>query len=146
MYALFGANIAHIVLNWKEDVVIFRRSAHGQPLRPVSKKYARWGRSIRAVILGFWVLSEIGYAFHEKILKCKAWNISSDAEETLNDFDQCWDNKLRNETNKRGNDESGDEMYRWWCKTETSYSAHIYGFLAGTKDVFIINKWCFLKM
>jgi hypothetical protein len=88
------------------------------------------------MILGFWVLSEIGYAFHEKILKCKAWNISSDTEETLNDFDQCWANKLRNET--RNNDD--DEINRWWCKTETSYSAHIYGFLAGSKKVSIINR------
>ena len=122
MYALFGANIAHIILNWKEDVVIFRRSAHGQPLRPVSKKYARWGRAIRAVVLVFWVFSEIGYAFHEKILKCRGWSTPSDAEESLNDFDQCWNDNFENKTYKT---ESDDAAYRWWCKTETSYTDFI---------------------
>ena len=135
MYALFGANIAHIVINWKEEAVIFRRFTHGQDLKPLSKKYAKCGRAIRAAVLVFWFTSEVCYAIYEKIVKCKAWDITSDIQEELNDFDnQCYleSNKL-SQTN--GTLET-DSIDRWWCKTETSYSAHIYGFLAG-KHIFL---------
>ena len=138
MYALFGANIAHIVINWKEEAVIFRRFTHGQDLKPLSKKYAKCGRAIRAAVLVFWFTSEVCYAIYEKIVKCKAWDITSDIQEELNDFDnQCYleSNKL-SQTN--GTLET-DSIDRWWCKTETSYSAHIYGFLAG-KHIFLEKK------
>ena len=127
MYALFGANIAHIIINWKEEAVIFRRFKHGQDLKPLSKRYAKWGRAIRAAVLGFWFTSEVGYAIYEKIVKCEAWDNASDTQEGLHDFDKCY--QAINEHGHFNNTLEDDA--RWWCKTETSYSAHIFGFLAG---------------
>ena len=127
VYALFGANIAHIIINWKEEAVIFRRFKHGQDLKPLSKKYAKWGRAIRAAVLGFWLTSEICYAIYEKIVKCKAWDNTSDNQENFHDFDQCYQT---NNVLGHNNDTLKDDS-RWWCKTETSYSAHMFGFMAG---------------
>ena len=122
VYSLFGANIAHAILNWKEDAVIFRRSAHGHAPKPISKKYARWGRLLRVFILGLWFTCEVCYAFYDKVVKCR-WGIVQSMQEKLDDFDKdpCY---------VKGNTENQNPC--WWCYTETCYSSHLYGFLAGT--------------
>ena len=136
MYALFGGNIAHFALNWKEDAIIFRRSKHGAPPVPISQRYARWGRTIRAVILSFWFITEIGYAFYDKIVKCR-WNIMDGIEEQLDDFDKdkC---SFKNAINLNKTVED-DKLQRWWCYTQTCYSAHIYGFFAGKHILYRLN-------
>ena len=120
------------MLNWKEDAVIFRRSAHNHPLKPVAKKYARCGRTIRALVLGVWFISEMGYALYDKIVKCR-WNAIPSPQEKLDDFDinHCY---FRSNTLKDLEQDVDEQTrYCWWCYTKTSYSAHLYGFFAGTR-------------
>ena len=123
VYALFGANIAHFVLNWRDDTIIFRRSKHGAALVPISKRYARWGRTIRVTVLSLWLITELGYAFYDKIARCR-WNING-INDLENDFDK---DQCRLSPNSTVHEE---KIHRWWCYTRTCYSAHFYGFFAG---------------
>ena len=91
---MFGGHFAHLFLNWKEDKYIFRRWGRGRDPEPIRDRYARWGRTIRVVILTLWLVIDCSMSIYEKFLSCTM-------------------------------------EHNQWCKTQTSYSAHIYGFLSG---------------
>ena len=72
---MFGAHIAHVILNWEEDKIMFRGTCilnvSGQNiLKPLPKKYAIKFRLARLLTLILWAIAEGCLGFYNKIAKC----------------------------------------------------------------------------
>ena len=92
---MFGAHIAHVILNWEEDKLVFRGTcilnvSGKNALKPLPKKYAIKFRMLRLFILIAWVIAEGCLGFYNKVAKCRKFGDSRD----LNDFDEVEDSFL----------------------------------------------------
>ena len=126
LYALFGAHIAHVILNWEEDKLVFRGTcilnvSGKNVLKPLPKKYAIKFRMLRLFILIAWVIAEGCLGFYNKVAKCRKPGESRD----LNDFDEIEDNFLEEYLDQPTLKETG------FCSSHSSYTAHFFGFITG---------------
>ena len=122
MYALFGAHIAHVILNWEEDKMMFRGTCilnmSGQNiLKPIPKRYALKFRLVRMLILIVWVIAEGSLGFYHKVIKCNFENWKGEVDT----------NRLEYMQHIMGIEPKVTGL----CYTPASYSAHFFGFITG---------------
>ena len=135
LYALFGAHIAHVILNWEEDKLVFRGTcilnvSGKNVLKPLPKKYAIKFRMLRLFILIAWVIAEGCLGFYNKVAKCRKPGESRD----LNDFDEIEDNLLESYLEQPTLKQTG------FCSSHASYSAHFFGFVSGLLVGLVVLK------
>ena len=123
---MFGAHIAHVILNWEEDKMVFRGTcilnvSGKNALKPLPKKYAIKFRMLRLCILIAWVIAEGCLGFYNKVAKCRKPGESRD----LNDFDEIEDNFLEAYLDQPTIKTNG------FCSSHSSYTAHFFGFITG---------------
>ena len=133
---MFGAHIAHVILNWEEDKIMFRGTCilnvSGQNiLKPLPKKYAIKFRLARLLTLILWAIAEGCLGFYNKIAKC---NKSTDNEPDLNDFDEVGGFDIFQSFNETQLKPTG------LCASQASYSTHFFGFATGLLIGLIVLK------